>query len=108
MLGQNTPMKIYSYLHAGKAILATRIRSHTQVLDDRCAHLVEPHARAIADGIDRLCADEALRASLAEGALAQAARNCSPESYRKRLLSAYQRAMLSPTMCLVAHALLLS
>src|SRR5690606_8982438 len=32
-LGQNTPMKVYSYMQAGKAILATDIRSHTQALD---------------------------------------------------------------------------
>jgi glycosyltransferase involved in cell wall biosynthesis len=95
-LGTNTPMKIYSYLHAGKAILATKIRSHTQVLDDRCSYLAEPTARALADGVERLCDDVGLRARLAEGAREQAARNCSPESYRTRLLGAYRRLMLSP------------
>ena len=33
--GLNTPMKIYSYLDSGTAVLATRLRTHTQVLDDR-------------------------------------------------------------------------
>jgi glycosyltransferase involved in cell wall biosynthesis len=33
ILGQNTPMKVYSYMQAGRAILATNIRSHTQALD---------------------------------------------------------------------------
>jgi glycosyltransferase involved in cell wall biosynthesis len=32
--GVNTPMKIYSYLLAGKAVVATRIESHTQVMED--------------------------------------------------------------------------
>ena len=40
--GLNTPMKIYSYLDSGTAVLATRLRTHTQVLDDRTAYLVEP------------------------------------------------------------------
>ena len=33
--GLNTPMKIYSYLDSGSAVLATRLRTHTQVLHDR-------------------------------------------------------------------------
>ena len=31
--GDNTPMKIYSYMNAERAILATDLRTHTQVLD---------------------------------------------------------------------------
>ena len=42
--GLNTPMKIYSYLDSGSAVLATRLRTHTQVLDDRLAYLVDPGA----------------------------------------------------------------
>src|SRR4029453_3721862 len=49
--GLNTPMKIYSYLDSGIAVLATRLRSHTQVLDDRTAHLVEPDPEALGDGL---------------------------------------------------------
>lgn len=30
--GNNTPMKLYSYLASGKAVIATEIPSHTQVL----------------------------------------------------------------------------
>src|SRR5918999_5296882 len=39
--GTNTPLKIYSYLRAGLPILATKIISHTQVLTDDVALLVE-------------------------------------------------------------------
>jgi glycosyltransferase involved in cell wall biosynthesis len=38
--GTNTPLKIYQYLRAGRPIVATDIRSHTQVLDDASAELV--------------------------------------------------------------------
>lgn len=49
--GTSTPLKIYSYLHAEKTIVATNITSHTQVLTTDTAILVEPNKNAFADGI---------------------------------------------------------
>jgi glycosyltransferase involved in cell wall biosynthesis len=49
--GTSVPLKIYSYLHSGKPIVATRLPAHTQVLDDTIAFLVEPTKEALADGI---------------------------------------------------------
>jgi glycosyltransferase involved in cell wall biosynthesis len=49
--GANTPMKIYSFLESGKAIVATNLNTHTQVLDDQVAILVEPNPQAFAKGI---------------------------------------------------------
>jgi glycosyltransferase involved in cell wall biosynthesis len=40
--GNNTPMKIYSYLQSGKPILATDMPTHTQVMDHATAMLAEP------------------------------------------------------------------
>jgi glycosyltransferase involved in cell wall biosynthesis len=40
--GTNTPLKIYQYLRSGRPIVATRLRTHTQVLNDRVAFLGEP------------------------------------------------------------------
>ena len=37
--GTNTPLKIYQYLRSGKPIVATRLLTHTQVLDDETAIL---------------------------------------------------------------------
>jgi glycosyltransferase involved in cell wall biosynthesis len=37
--GTNTPLKIYQYLRSGKAIVATRLLTHTQVLDEHTAIL---------------------------------------------------------------------
>ncbi len=55
--GTNTPLKIYSYLRAGKPIVATNLLTHTQVLTPTVARLVEPNAAAfaaaLADLIDR-------------------------------------------------------
>jgi glycosyltransferase involved in cell wall biosynthesis len=64
--GTNTPMKIYSFLESGKAIVATNLRTHTQVLNDQVAVLVEPIPRALADGIQLLAEDSELRQELGE------------------------------------------
>lgn len=51
--GTNTPLKIYEQLASGKPLVATRIWSHTQVLDDRVCFLVEPDAESMAAGLLR-------------------------------------------------------
>jgi len=40
--GTNTPLKIYEQLASGIPLVATRILSHTQVLDDRVCFLADP------------------------------------------------------------------
>ena len=49
--GTNTPLKIYQYLRSGKPIVATRLLTHTQVLDDDTAILTGVSAAEFADGI---------------------------------------------------------
>jgi glycosyltransferase involved in cell wall biosynthesis len=49
--GTNTPLKIYQYLRAGRPIVATRLLTHTQVLDDSVSILTEPTPAAMAAGI---------------------------------------------------------
>jgi glycosyltransferase involved in cell wall biosynthesis len=49
--GTNTPLKVYEQLASGVPLVATRIHSHTQVLDDEVCYLVEPTPDAMADGI---------------------------------------------------------
>jgi glycosyltransferase involved in cell wall biosynthesis len=49
--GTNTPLKIYQYLRSGKAIVATRLLTHTQVLSDDTAILTAATPEAFADGI---------------------------------------------------------
>jgi glycosyltransferase involved in cell wall biosynthesis len=55
--GTNTPLKLYHYLQAGRPIVATAIRSHTQVLDDTTAELVELDPASIARGLVRVLTD---------------------------------------------------
>jgi glycosyltransferase involved in cell wall biosynthesis len=49
--GTNTPLKIYQYLRSGRAIVATRLLTHTQVLSDDVAILTEPTPEGFAGGI---------------------------------------------------------
>jgi glycosyltransferase involved in cell wall biosynthesis len=50
--GTNTPLKIYSCLKSGKPLVATRLWTHTQVLDEHHAVLADPRADDFARGIE--------------------------------------------------------
>jgi glycosyltransferase involved in cell wall biosynthesis len=96
LAGSNTPMKIYSYMNSGTAILATRIASHTQVLDDDCALLVEPEPRAMAVGLSTLAVNEGLRSRLGEVARRRAAEKYSVEAFRNKVAAAYRKLETLP------------
>ncbi|ETX12741.1 hypothetical protein OCH239_17385 [Roseivivax halodurans JCM 10272] len=83
--GRNTPMKIYSYLDSGRPLIATRLETHTQVLDDDIAMLVDPEPDAMAEGLERLLTDASLRSFLALAAQARVTAEFSPEAYRRKL-----------------------
>ncbi len=59
--GNNTPMKIYSYLHSGKPLLATDLPTHTQILTNDVAMLSRPEPAAFAAALVRLVEDADLR-----------------------------------------------
>jgi glycosyltransferase involved in cell wall biosynthesis len=73
--GTNTPLKIYEQLASGHPLVATRIWSHTQVLDDTVCRLVEPTAEALAEGLVATLEDPADAATRAK---------CAMELYRCR------------------------
>ena len=83
--GLNTPMKIYSYLDSGTAVLATRLRTHTQVLDDHTAYLVEPEPMALGTGLATLLKDDSLREGLAARAKDHVQREFTPAAARRKL-----------------------
>ena len=88
--GGNTPMKLYSYLASGKPVLATRISSHTQAVDDTSCVLVEPEASAMAEGLQRLMSDPSLRKQIGEAGKALAYGRYSLKTYREKLSGAYE------------------
>ena len=66
--GKNTPLKVYSYLHAGKPIVATRILTHTQVLDENIAVLTDPDPKAFSSGVMRIFNNPSLAQTLGKAA----------------------------------------
>lgn len=92
MTGTNTPLKIYSFLKSGKPLVATRLYTHTQVLDDTISVLVEPTPKAMAAGLDFALTDpEARRRAATAAALAE--REYTFEAYSGRIVRCLAMAM---------------
>lgn len=106
--GTSVPLKIYSYMHAERAILATRIPAHTRVLNDKLAMLVEPTPEGFALGLERLLCEPGLRPKLATRVKAHAIDNFNPEEYMEGLERVYSelsrtRTHVGQTSHLVEH-----
>lgn len=95
LTGVNTPMKIYSYMDAGTAILATDLPTHTQVLDDTTAMLVEPTPRGVADGLLTLTDDPDLRRRLGETARVRYVADYGPDAFARKLGAFYEAVLAS-------------
>jgi glycosyltransferase involved in cell wall biosynthesis len=67
--GTNTPLKVYEQLASGIPLVATRIHSHTQVLNDDVCFLVEPTVTAMADGLLAAITDSGKREAVTRRAL---------------------------------------
>jgi glycosyltransferase involved in cell wall biosynthesis len=91
--GTNTPLKLYGYMRSGKALVATDMITHTQVLDDEVALLVAPTPDGLANGIATLMQDEALRIRLAGAAQQRAESSYSDHSYIAKVNDLYAAAL---------------
>jgi glycosyltransferase involved in cell wall biosynthesis len=87
--GTNTPFKIYTYLAALRPLVATRIATHTQLLDDTLAFLVEPTAAGLAAGIRAALADPEAAQARAQRGRALIEREYSVERYEAKVAAAY-------------------
>ena len=87
--GVNTPFKLYTYLASGRPLVATRIATHTQLVDDRSAFLVDPTPAALAAGIRQVLAapEEASRRAVAGQLLIE--RDYSPARFAEKVKAAY-------------------
>jgi glycosyltransferase involved in cell wall biosynthesis len=83
-LGCNAPLKLYSYLMAGKPIVATDRRVHTQILSADEAVLAEPTAEGLARGILSLLRSPQRRAELGLRARLLAETRYSAEAFRAK------------------------
>jgi glycosyltransferase involved in cell wall biosynthesis len=82
--GTNTPLKIYQYLRSGRAIVATRLLTHTQVLSDDVAILTEPTPEDFARGILHAINDAAASRRLGDAARRLADTRYTYEAYLQR------------------------
>lgn len=88
--GTTIPLKIYSYLHSGKPIVATNIDAHTQVLTPDTAMLVDPNKDAFADGILKLLGDPQLAECLGENAHRLAQEKFNYQNYMLKVSQIYK------------------
>ncbi len=92
--GKNTPMKIYSYLDSGKAVLATNLPTHTQVLGHKTGMLSHPHPKAFSKGIVSLVEDPDLRLKLGAAGKIMVQKNHSYSAFCEKLGSLYNELKL--------------
>ncbi len=89
--GTNTPLKLYQYLRSGRPIVATRLVTHTQVLDDETSILTEPTAAAYAAGIIAAVNDPGRSRAIGARAKAMADVKYSEEAYLAKTRDAMTR-----------------
>ena len=64
-----SPMKLFEYLAAGRPIVASRLPSLLEIVDENSAVIVEPNdPEALARGIEKVFADDKYAKMLAENA----------------------------------------
>ena len=88
--GTNTPLKIYSYLRSGRPIVATDLRTHTQVLTSDTALLVPPEPESLAAGLLALIQSPEKRTALSEAARKLSETRYSRDMYISRTAAAYK------------------
>ena len=82
--GTNTPLKIYQYLRSARPIVATRLLTHTQVLDDSISVLTPATPEGFADGVLSVINDPAHARAIGERARQLAETKYSYEAYLAR------------------------
>jgi glycosyltransferase involved in cell wall biosynthesis len=87
--GDNSPLKIFSYMASGRPIVATRLITHTQVLDDSAAFLADADPVSFGKAILEALKDRKLALQKAERARAVVEQNFSYSVFSKKILDVY-------------------
>jgi len=95
--GANTPMKIYSYLDSGVAVLATRLPTHTQVLTEDIAKLAEPVADDFSQAMANMLDDPDMCTQLAKAAKLYVEKEHSYTTFRNRVHDLYDELEMITT-----------
>ncbi len=92
--GDNTPLKVYELLASGKPMFATNIYSHTQVLTDDVAFMVDPTAEGIAQGmLDSTANNDEVTKKISN------AQKLYEEKYSRKVYEAKMRKLLDRLKC---------
>jgi glycosyltransferase involved in cell wall biosynthesis len=95
--GTNTPLKIYQYLRSGRPIVATRLLTHTQVLNDDIAILTGATPAEFAAGILEAIGNQERAARIGARAAELAATKYSYDAYLARTQEAVGRLASTAT-----------
>jgi glycosyltransferase involved in cell wall biosynthesis len=87
--GINTPLKVYELLASGIPLVATRILSHTQVLNDDVCFLTDPEAAPMAAGMLAALDDDERKANVV-----RAAQTLYDEKYSRPVYEGKMRRMM--------------
>ena len=88
--GANTPMKIYSYMESGIPLVATRLETHTQVLNDSICWLEAPNPDAFSSAIIGAWRDYERSKQMAASAQSYAEEHFSAEIQDEKLIVFYE------------------
>lgn len=83
--GVNTPMKIFPYLHSGRAVLVTDLITHNQLLSDEVAYLAEAEPRPFGAALAELARDGELRDRLGRAGRRFVERDHVFEAHQRRV-----------------------
>ena len=81
--GENTPLKLYSYMASSRPIVATDIKSHSQVLDDSVAFLAKPDPMSLGRTIHKSLTDRILSSKKSQKAMALSNTKYSYSEFQK-------------------------
>ena len=87
--GINTPMKVFPYLHSGRAVLVTDLPTHSQILTSDVAMLAPAEPEGFASAIVQLAEDPELRARLGRSGHAFVEEGHTFDAHKKRVDALY-------------------
>jgi glycosyltransferase involved in cell wall biosynthesis len=88
--GQNTPLKIYTYMLSGRPIVATDLPTHTQVLDDSTAILTPATPAGMARGLVAALENRADAEQRAERARRRAEQEFNFAVFSRKVIDVYR------------------
>jgi len=102
--GNNTPMKIYSYLHSGTVLLATDLPTHRQVITESIAVLAEPSPGPFGRALQNLLRDDELRKRLGTAAKRTAENLYTIEAFESQMGNLYDTVAARIGTCNVSES----